>query len=697
MVSVRLQALAVAGAALAVSLGAWAVGRAQQPQAPAAADLRPTLATAEATAATPAALPSRPQPFEMARLREAIAAAESGRWDEVRRQRDIGGDPLVRNLIAWRFASDTRSPASFNELRDALVQLDGWPSRDTIRRRAEQMLLESGLSAGERIAFLRSNGAPLSGDGQMGLALALAELGQRGDAVAIAREAWRERNLNPRAEAAALAAFDRDFTRQDHADRVDRLLWRDQRGDAMRLLPRLSPEDRLLADARIALQQRRSKGLQALVNAVPASRRNDPGFLWDRARYTRRAGRPEDALPVIARVRADDAAPSVREELFEERRLYISRSLRGGDRQQAYRLAADHGLSQGEAFADGEWLAGWISLRFLSNPGQALEHFSRLDANVRTPVSRARALYWRAQAERALGRGAEADRSLDAAAQLDFTYYGQLAAQQRNPAALISLGDPPAIDPIARVAFENRELVRALRLLAEVGDQRDFESIAFFLDDQLTTQAEHEMLAAIAREQNYPRTAVRSAKAGMRRGIVAQEAAYPTMPLPADARQSGRPEAALIHAITRQESEFDPRAVSPVGARGLMQLMPATAQATARRHGFVYDRARLMDDPNYNISLGAAHLQDLLSEFNGSYIMTIAAYNAGSSRPRQWMEDWGDPRTGAIDPVDWVELIPFAETRNYVMRVMENLQVYRHRLNRTPTRITLKEDLRRGG
>jgi soluble lytic murein transglycosylase len=493
-----------------------------------------------------------------------------------------------------------------------------------------------------------------------------------------------------------LSLFGDQFTSADHSDRVDGLLWRDDRASAQRILNRLGSADRAVALARIALQTRRSKGLSKTLAAVPASRRDDPGLLHDRVRYMRRAGRPEDALPLVLRLRGVDAPSFAREALATEQRLFIPRLLRSGQRSAAYRIASEHGLTSGETFADREWLAGWLQLRFLNDPAKADAHFARLDANVRTPVSRARALYWRAQALKALGRPEEAQARLGEAADLPFTFYGQLAATERDPAAVLSLGDSPTIDDATRAEFANRELVRVLRIMAETGSRQDFELVSFALDDQLTTPAEHEMLAAVARESGFYRTAVRSAKAGMRRGIVAKEAAYPLLSMRGDAQLPSRPEPAFIHAIIRQESEFDIEAVSPVGARGLMQLMPATAQATARMIGLPYDRSRLTIDGDYNITLGAAHLQDLVEGFNGSYIMAAAAYNAGGSRPRQWNEDWGDPRSGAIDPIDWIELIPFSETRNYVMRVLENLQMYRYRMAGTPTPIRLRDDLQRG-
>jgi soluble lytic murein transglycosylase len=308
------------------------------------------------------------------------------------------------------------------------------------------------------------------------------------------------------------------------------------------------------------------------VDAASARRPDDPGLLYDRARYLRRSDRPEEALPIMARIKATDAPEGVRETLFKERRLYMSRMLRSGQTRLAYNVAADHGLSSGEFFADSEWMAGWIALRFTKDYAAAEKHFARLGENVGTPVSKSRAHYWRALALKSLGRGAEAQAQLAEGAKLNFTFYGQLAAAGLDAKPLMSLGDPPIITAEARNAFESREIVRVLRLMAQAGDRQDFESIAFFLDDQLETAADHELLAELARLSAYTRTAVRSAKAGLRRGIVAPKAAYPLLDIPAAARQPGRPEPALVNAITRQESEFDTQAVSSAGARGLTEM-----------------------------------------------------------------------------------------------------------------------------
>lgn len=675
---------------LATLLVAVACGRAQEPAQTATLIMGPVVSGSDMTL-----------------LRDGLAGAQFGDWTRVRGARASAADPLVRKLLTWRLAAAQNSDALFSEVDQALTDLKGWPGRETMRRRGEQMIIDSGLAPAQRIAWLSADGGPLSGDGQASLAVAYQQTGRTVEANALARETWRERALTPRAEALLSSQFSGVITDEDTADRVDRMLWRDDRAGAQRLLSRLGPADRALATARISLQSneplayRKTKkrkagpGVTAKLAAVPASRVDNPGLLYDRARYVRRAGRPEDALTIIARVNALDAASTVRDALSAEARLYVPRALRGGQSALAYKLAANHGLTSGENFADAEWLAGWIALRFLKDNAKAAEHFAHLDANVSTPVSKARALYWRGQAAYALSQPAEGDAAMAQAAAYSFTYYGQLAALKRDPAAMLSLAPEVPVTPENRATFEKMELVRALRLVAQSGDRASFELISFYLDDQLTTPAEHELLAEMARANYYTRVAIRSAKAGIRRNIVAQEAAFPLIDLPDSARGADRPEPALVLAIARQESEFDPQAISPVGARGLMQLMPATARNTAKRTGLTYSASALTGDQNYNLTLGSAYLQELINQFNGSYVLAIASYNAGPGRANQWISDWGDPRSGQIDVVDWVELIPISETRNYVQRVMENLQVYRYRLAAGPTPIRLEQDLRR--
>ena len=658
-------------------------------------DAAPGPASAQATTYAPAA--PMPSAAERMRLRDGFAAAESGDWGGLASLRDSSSDPLVRRMLQWRWASSTEAPLYFSDIKQALDDLQGWPGRATMRTRAEQAILDSRLPPAERIAFLRQDGGPTTGDGRIALGIALRDSGQRSEANEVARAAWREDALTSATEDRALQEFSSVFTQDDHAARVSGLLWRDQRTAAQRLYPRISPADRALAQARIAVQTRQRRGLQAAIDAVSSSRQDDPGLLYDRAQYRRRTDQPVDAMQMAARINPREAPMAARSDIFKERRLYVPRAMRAGNYSLAYQLVSNHGLTSGESFADAEWLSGWLSLRYLNQPQRAAEHFSHLSENVSSPVSLSRALYWRAEAQEALGNRSESERLFNEAARFNFTYYGQLAATRGDRTAMLSLPETAQVSDAARNRFNSRELVRALRLMAEVGAQRDFESISFYLDDTLDDPMEIELLAHLAREQSYHRTALRSAKAGLFRNVVATSAAYPLIDLPQSVRSQGRIEPALVLAIIRQESEFDVGAISSANARGLMQLIPSTAQEQARREGMSFQRAALTTDPQYNMTLGSAHLADLVDSFNGSYVLAIASYNAGSNRAREWIDDWGDPRSSSVDVVDWIELIPFSETRNYVQRVTENLQVYRYRLANQPTPITLESDLKRGG
>lgn len=633
---------------------------------------------------------------DLAQLQDGLAAAARGDWNSVRNARGAAGDPLVRKILLWRYASDQAAPSLFEEVEGALRQLPGWSREGVMRRKAEQLIFDSGFDPQRRIAFLRQGGGPLTGDGRIALAQALARSGQRSEAIAIAREAWRGASLTPRAAQIAAETFGDAFTASDHAARANGALWRDDRSLATSLLPRLSRGDRAIVQARIALQSQRSRGLQALVDAANAVEGDDPGLLYDRARYVRRTGRPDDALKIIARIDPLQAPAWAQEPLNEERRLYVLRALRSGQPRTAYRLAALHQLNRGTSLAESEWLAGFIALRFLKEPETAKSHFTRLRENVSTPVSVTRACYWLGRVAQIQGDAPAAALAFQQAANFPFTFYGQLAAEIQDPNALLALSPLNAPAQTEIDAFEAREQVQALRLIARVGDRDDFEAIAFGLDDQLETPFEYEQLSSLARTQGFIKTSVRSAKAGLARGIVAPEGAYPVIPLPPGALGLGRAEPALIHGVIRQETEFDSQARSHAGARGLMQLLPSTAAAVARRNGISYSGDRLFE-PDTNLTLGSIYLQSGIDEFGGSYILALAAYNAGASRVSQWLGDWGDPRTGAIDPIDWVELIPFEETRNYVQRVMENTQIYRYRLANAPTPLRLSKDLRRGG
>jgi soluble lytic murein transglycosylase len=384
-------------------------------------------------------------------------------------------------------------------------------------------------------------------------------------------------------------------------------------------------------------------------------------------------------------------ATLVRPELWwNERAVQVRRALANGEASAAYKLASNNGLSRGAAYADAEFLSGWIALRFLGDAADALKHFQTLHDNVSYPVSLARGAYWAGRAAEALGDEETSQTWYKEAVSYPTTFYGQMARLRLEDLSVPT--DPPVSIEDAK-AFAADELVRAARYVAHSTDRTLFRSFILRLVDRAQTPAEHRLISALADHEGYPEVAVAASKASARKGVILIDNAYPKRTMPAGANTI-EPELAL--AIMRQESAFDARAVSSAGARGLMQLISPTAQGVAKVLKLPFDRDRLTQDPDYNIRLGTRYLGDLVDQFGGSYVLAIAAYNAGPARVRSWSRNGGDPRKGALDIVDWIEMIPLSETRDYVQRVIENLEVYRARNGKAPIGARLKDDLARG-
>lgn len=624
-------------------------------------------------------------------LHQAFRAASEEDWRAVRQFQDLSRGAIVSDLILWRRATSAAPDLSFTELADAHKRLAAWPNATRIQAAAEAALLTSGLPASAQIEWLKENG-PITGAGQVALAMALRRAGDREEAAESARRAWRGRTLDQDVQQIVLDVFAGDLSQADHEARVDFLLWTRQRTSARDLRGLLSSGWRAVLEARIRLQAGQ-RGVDAAIRAVPPDLQSQAGLVFDRAQWRRRRGMQAGATELLLQITGEDVPIAGRQRLWDERSLAVRRELKAGDFDTAYSLAAPHGLSTGRDFAEAEWLAGWVALRHTGQPGAAQDHFQTLKEGVSTPISVSRANYWLGRSLEANGAGGEALAAYSSAADHVYTYYGQLAAERvdRSEIEFRAVSEPT---PQERAAFEGRPLVQAIQLLAEAGQAGFVRSFAYHLDDQLDTPAEFLLLKELGTTYQYVDIGVRGAKAGLARGVVAAEAAYPLVEYPL--LRQPRVERSLMLALSRQESEMNPRAISHANARGLMQFLPSTAALEARQTGLPYRTSWLTDDPGYNMTLGGAHLDRLIARFNGSYIMAAAAYNAGARRPLGWIEDYGDPRRGEIDPVDWVEFIPFSETRNYVQRVLENTQVYRHRLSGEREAIRLSEDLDRG-
>jgi soluble lytic murein transglycosylase len=413
---------------------------------------------------------------------------------------------------------------------------------------------------------------------------------------------------------------------------------------------------------------------------VPQELATDPGLIFERARWRQRKGRYDGVLELL-----DPPLPDApRPELWWPQRHWAARqALLNGDISAAYRIASGHGLAAGIAFAEAEWLAGWIALRFLDQPEQAFAHFARLHDSVNTPISRARAAFWAGEAAVAMeARDRTGQWSIAAAlwyadaAEFNTTFYGQLASRQLGQPITIATEATPLPGAEAQAAFAARDLVQAIRLLGEVGETATQEIFLTRLSTISDTESDYFLTAELALEQRRPDLAVKAAKAAAADGFLLLDHLYPFPALP----EGETPEPALVLAVVRQESAFYTDAISGAGAQGLMQILPKTAKGLARDMKLRFSRSRLRADPAYNMKLGRAYLSDLTKRYGGSYILALAAYNAGPSRANGWIRAFGDPRDPAVDPIDWIESIPFDETRNYVQRILEGLVIYRRQL-----------------
>ena len=624
-------------------------------------------------------------------LRRGLNDIDDGDWAAVAQAESALSDPIARDILTWYRAR--RDPTmSFDALNQALIRLKSWPEQSQIREQAEQAIAGSTLSPQARIDWFAGHGGAQTGEGYFALAKAYEALGKREAALIEVRKLWHGATLSQDLSRQVLTHYQSDLNEMDHQQRADFLLWTRQTSAASRMKPLVNRGWQTLIEARSRLI-RRSRSVDAAIEAVPAGLASHPGLLFDRAVWRRRARMTDRVAPLLREIDGADVPLAGRSRLWREKNLQVRSALKAQDWTLAYALSAPHGMTRGKSFADAEWMAGWVALRHLGQAEQALEHFKSLEAGVSTPISLSRAQYWQGRAYEALGQTPQANTAYAAAAAHSFTYYGQLAAEKVNDQT-IALQTQIVVTDLDRANFTARSEVKAMRLFAENGWEASFRKFAYHLDDHLTRPQDFELLAEFGREYHYADIGVRGAKAGLAQGIVAPDAAYPVVTYPL--LREPEVERSLMLALARQESEMNPAARSHANARGLMQFIPRTARLEATKRGLPYRTSWLTDDPGYNMTLGGAHLDSLLGEFNGSYIMTAAAYNAGASRPRRWVNEYGDPRAGDVDPIDWVEFIPFSETRNYVQRVLENTQIYRHRLSGEPEPIQLSTDLQRG-
>lgn len=657
---------------------------------------RPNVAPTEAigrllaSTAPLASAAAAPSDIEIAALKEAISLARRGKAEATAARHDHIRNGVDQKLVEWVTLRSDGTHASFARYATFARTNSSWPGLGLLRRRAEARLWFEQREPGAVFAFF-SDQEPLGALGKLAMGRALLAQSDRAAAQKYVRSAWREDNFSAELEAQVLKTFGPLLTTADHKARMHVRLYADDLDTAMRAAKRLGAPQIAIVKARSAVK-RRAKNAGALLNAVPKAARDDPAYLFTRVQWLRRNGHIGEAAQLMMSAPHDARVVHNADEWWIERRILVRKMLDDGKARIAYRIARNAALPSKESLrVDQPFTAGWIALRFLHDPHSATQHFARIPQITTHPTSLARAGYWLGRAAETAGRASEARRYYKAAAQHSAAYYGQLA-RARLGRREIPVRRPPALDSARRMALRNVDLVHAVELLYAT-DNRDLV-VPFVADlnrvgdvDVLTLIAE-----TVARHKDA-RAMLTIGRGALARGFAFDEYAFPGVGLPKYVPIGLKADTSLVYAIARAESAFNPRVVSAAKAMGLMQVTLAAGRTIARRLGIKFDPKRLLNDPAYNVQMGSAEIADLVNAYDGNHVLAFVGYNAGRGRVKEWTARYGDPRNPDVDVVDWVERIPFTETRTYVQRVMENLQVYRSHFS-GPARLTIEADMR---
>lgn len=647
----------------------------------------------KATAATAAPdVPSAPAPSgvsagDVAATKQAIEHARAGRASQATGIQPSIQDPIARKLVEWAILRSDNNGASSPRYLAFISANPNWPSVGLMRRRAESMMWTE-QPAPQTVRSYFAKYPPLTAKGRFTLARAMLAQGDRTGAQAHVREAWRNDAFPADLETKALETFAGLISADDHKARMDMRLYAEDIDGGLRNANRAGGHAPAIAKARIAVIKKAANAKAAL-DAVPSSARRELGYIFSLSQWLRRADQPAEAGDLILSAPRDPSQTIDTDQWWIERRLAARKMLDLGEPAKAYRIARDAAVPKRDNYrAEHQFTAGWIALRFLNDPATALTHFARIAEGTTHSITLARGHYWQGRAHEAQGRNSEARSHYQAAAQHPTAYYGQLAGAKlglRN----ITLRSPPS-RPSGSL-----DVVRAMELLYAVGQRDMVAGAAADLGDRSNDAGALAAIGEAAARNGDARAMLLLGKAALGRGLPLDNYAFPTIGMPNYTAIGPAVDKSLVYAIARQESTFNQKTVSSARAMGLMQVTPAAGRYVSKKFNVTFNEKKLLSDPVYNVQLGAAELGDLLADFRGSYILAFVGYNAGRGRIRDWVERYGDPRDPKVDPVDWVERIPFSETRNYVQRVMENMQVYRIRFG-GGDKLMIEADLRRG-
>ena len=620
------------------------------------------------------------------RAKETIQFIKDKKWNSALKSAAKVKDREFRNLITWMHLKTTRNGASFAEYKKFIEQNEDYPRINRIRYLAEEKIYLKNNSPTSIINWFEKY-PPLGGLGKIKLAEAYLEQGKNEKVKQLIKDGWITATIRKNDLGYYRAKFKKFLDSDDHIKRADYLAWERKYWDLKRMLKYLPSDQKTLYNARQILMSN-SYGVDNAINKVPQYLKEDPGLEFDRLRWRNRRGRLDGSLEILYRNSLKTENQMVRPDKWWEQRESVVRSLIYKKRYKtAYKISSEHALSAGPSFAEAEWLSGWIALTFLKSPEYAINHFQNFYNNVGYPISLARGAYWLGTSYEKLNERELSRKFFAEASKFPMTYYGQLAFNKINPGGNFELSDQSFFDKDYEKEFKKNKLIRHIILLKELNATQLGKDIFKHLAD-LNIEKGSEVLAAdLATSVERYDFAIQISKKASYEKRFYNKYNYPIIATPKVINNKTMPKSEVILAIIRQESEFDKSANSWAGARGMMQLMKYTAKVVAKQAKLPYSISGLTRDPEYNIKLGSFYFNSLIEDYNGVYPFAIAAYNAGPNRVKTWRRVNGDPSKGQLSYINWIEQIRFKETRNYVQRVLENINVYKYILSKEPVKI----------
>ena len=614
--------------------------------------------------------------------KKSIQAMEKRQWSTALSLSKKAKDRSIHNFIAWRHLLTTGNQASFYDYLAFIKNNKDYPRINRIRYLAEHKLSTDKISPKKIINWFDSS-EPLSGYGKLILGESFVLTGYIEKGTSLIKDGWINADLNRANMKFFRNRYKKYLNADDYIKRADYLAWEGKSWDLKRMLKYLPKDYELLYTARQILMSK-SYGVDNAIKNVPTKLKNDSGLNYDRLKWRRKRGRVEDSLEIIFNVK-NNKTYLVRPDKWWTERAIMTRALIYKKKyESAYKVANEHSLDKSPEFAEAEWMSGWIALSFLRDPILAIDHFNNFYQNVSYPISLSRGAYWLGRSYEKIGDKKKSQQWYEEATKYLTTYYGQLAYLKIKPNENFELKEQKKITDEYRKYFYRKELVKIVHLLDELNKDKYTKNILKHIANDNIDSGSEILAAELASNISRYDFAIQISKLASYQKRFHNNFNYPIISTPKYVNGRKIPEPAFILSLIRQESEFDMTANSHAGAQGLMQLMPYTAKLVSKQAKLPYSKKRLTSDPEYNINLGSHYIAGLILQYDGAYPFATAAYNAGPKRVKHWKKINKDPQKNQIDFVDWVELIKFKETRNYVQRVMENYNVYRYILEKKP-------------